>query len=256
MLGPTQRFSTRVENYIRYRPGYPEALAPLLEERGTLRPGDVIADLGFGTGLLSERFLQRGHTVHGIEPNAPMREAGRRMTADRPCRVVDGSAEATGLDDSSIDLIAAAQAFHWFDLEPTVAEMRRILRPRGRVALVWNVRDEQGDRFMAEYEALLAEHGTDYRNVGAHGVDTETRERMFGPDAGRFDRLPNEQRLDREGLLGRVLSASYAPEPGHPGHAPMVEALDRLFHRHESGGQVALRYRTEVYHGTLYRQGG
>jgi SAM-dependent methyltransferase len=250
---PTKRFSTRVENYIRFRPGYPEALLPLLEEHASLRAGDIVADLGSGTGKLTVRFLQRGYTVHSIEPNEPMREAARRLGADGRCRLIDGSAEATGLPDAGVDLVVAAQAFHWFDLEPTLVELDRILGPRGRVALVWNVRDETSGRFMTEYEALLASHGTDYRNVGAHGVDTRTRERLFGPGLGKFHRLSNEQRLDREGLIGRVLSASYAPEPGHSGHEEMIAALDRLFLRHEDNGEVVLRYRTEVYHGSFYR---
>lgn len=253
MLDPTQRFSTRVENYIRYRPGYPEALLPLLEEHGSLRPGDIVADLGSGTGKLTLRFLQRGYTIHAIEPNEPMREAGRRLAADERCRPLDGSAEATGLPDASVDLAVAAQAFHWFDFEPTLAEMARILGPGGRVALIWNVRDQERNRFMTEYETLLANHGTDYHNVGAHRVDTKTRERLFGPDRGKFHWLPNEQRLDRDGLIGRVLSASYAPEQGHPGHEEMVAALDELFRRHERNGEVVLRYRTQVYHGSLHR---
>jgi len=250
---PTKRFSTRVENYIRYRPGYPEALLPLLEERSTLRHGDLVADLGAGTGKLTERFVERGYSVYSIEPNEPMRLAAGRLVGSGDCRFVDGSAEATGLADSSVDLVAAAQAFHWFDLEPTLDELARILRPGGRVALIWNVRDERCSGFMRDYEALLADHGTDYRNVGAHGVDTGTRERLFGPHRGSFERIPNEQRLGRDGLVGRVLSASYAPEAGHPGHEEMIAALDALFRRHETAGEVVLHYRTEVYHGPFYR---
>jgi SAM-dependent methyltransferase len=254
VLDPTKRFSTRVENYIRYRPGYPGTLLPLLEEHRSLRPGDIVADLGFGTGKLTVRLLQRGHTVHAIEPNESMREAGRRLAADERCHVIDGSAEATGLPDANVDLAVAAQAFHWFDLEPTLAELARILRPEGRVALIWNVRDEERNRFMAEYEALLATHGTDYRNVGAHRVDNQTRERLFGSDRGKFHWLPNEQRLDRDGLIGRVLSASYVPEPGRPGHEEMIAALEELFRRHERNGEVTLHYRTQVYHGPFCRR--
>ncbi len=250
---PTRRFSTRVENYVRYRPGYPETLLPLLEKHRTLRPGDTVADLGFGTGKLTERFLERGYPVHAVEPNAEMREAGRRLLADDGCRVVAGRAEATGLPDDSVDLVAAAQAFHWFELEPTLDELARILRSGGRVALIWNVRDEHGDPFMAGYEALLEDCCTDYRDVGAHGVDEPTRKQLFGPGGGAFHRLSYEQRLDREGLVGRVLSASYAPEAGQPGHENLADAIGALFESHQANGEVTLRYRTEVYHGRFER---
>jgi SAM-dependent methyltransferase len=210
-----------------------------------------VADLGFGTGKLTERFLQRHYTVEAIEPNAEMRDAGRRILALARCRVHDARAEATGLPDASIDLAVSGQAFHWFEIDPTLVELSRILRPGGRVALVWNVRDEGADEFMSEYERLLATHGKDYRNVGAHGADDSTRRRLFGRNGGAFHRLPHAQRLDRAGLVGRVLSASYAPEPGRPGHKAMASALDTLFERHQDQGHVTLRYRTEVYHGAF-----
>jgi len=249
---PTKRFSTRVENYVRFRPGYAASLPDLLERHGTLRPGDVVADLGFGTGKLAQPFLERGHLVHAVEPNEQMREAGARLVSDERCRVSDGRAERTGLPDASIDLAVAGQAFHWFDVDATLKELARILRPGGRVALVWNVRDRSGDPFMAGYEALLARHGTDYRNVGAHGIDDVTRTRLFGPGRGRYDALANEQRLDRDGLVGRVLSASYAPEPGADGHEAMVESLHALFRRCARNGEVVLRYRTAIYHGPFF----
>jgi SAM-dependent methyltransferase len=251
MLDPTNRFSTRVEDYSRYRPGYPEALLPLLEERGTLRPGDTVADLGFGTGKLATRFLQRGYRVYAVEPNAPMREAGRRLVGQDMCEVIDGTAEATGLPDASIGLAAAAQAFHWFEFEPTLGELGRILEPGGRVALIWNVRETGTDSFMAEYEALLARLGADYCSIQAHGIDTVMRTRLFGPGGGRLDRLPNRQRLDRDGLIGRVRSASYMPEPGVAGYREMIESFSDLYRRHERDGQVVIRYRTDIYHGSF-----
>jgi len=249
---PTSRFSTRVANYVRYRPGYPVALVPRLLERGTLRPGDRIADLGAGTGLLAQVFADAGHAIDAIEPNAPMREAGERSLQDNASvRFIDGRAEASTLRAASVDLVIAGQAFHWFEVAPTLVELRRILKVGGRVALIWNVRDEEGDPFMAEYEQLLARHGDGYRNVGAHGVDAVTRRQLFGASGGRFDRLPNAQRLDREGLVGRVLSSSYAPEAGSDGHEAMVGALHLLFEKYACDNQVTLRYRTEVYHDVL-----
>jgi SAM-dependent methyltransferase len=249
---PTKRFSTRVEHYRRFRPGYPGSLTSLLREHDSLRPGDVVADLGFGTGKLAELFLADGHVVYAVEPNDEMREAGRQLVGNERCHVVAGRAEQTGLPEAGIDLAVAGQAFHWFEPDATFTELRRILKPAGRLALIWNVRDERWSAFMTEYEALLADHGTDYRNVGAHGIDAPTRKRLFGPRGGLFHELPNEQRLDRDGLIGRVLSASYAPEPGAAGHAAMIEALDDLFRRHENSGAVVLRYRTAVYHGAFF----
>jgi len=250
---PTKRFSTRVENYARFRPGYPATLLPLLTEHGSLRPDDVVADLGFGTGKLTGRFLERGHIVYAVEPNEEMREAGRSLVGNERCHVLDGRAEKTGLPAASIDLAVAGQAFHWFDVDATLGEFSRILRPEGRLALVWNVRDEGQGAFMTEYEALLARHGTDYCNVGAHGIDDETRVRLFGPGGGALHELSNEQGLDRDGLVGRVMSASYAPEPGFDGHEAMIAALDDLFCRHENAGTVVLHYRTAVYHGAFSR---
>ena len=253
MLDPTGRFSSRVDAYVRFRPGYPAELVPLLEGAGTLRPDDRVADLGFGTGKLAERFVERGYALDAVEPNDEMRTAGADLVPSPLCTVHSGRAEATGLAAGSIGLATAAQAFHWFDVDATLAELGRILAPGGRVALIWNVRDEGASPFMSEYEALLDRHGTDYRNVGAHGVDDAVRRRLFGAAGGRFDRLPNRQRLDRAGLLGRVLSASYAPEPGKPGHEAMVEALDALYLRHRKDDAVELLYRTEIYHGEFAR---
>jgi ubiquinone/menaquinone biosynthesis C-methylase UbiE len=214
-----------------------------------LRPGDRLADLGAGTGLLTQLFADAGYAIDAIEPNAPMREAGERSLQDKTeVRFVDGRAEASTLEPASVDLVIAGQAFHWFEVAPTIVELRRILTAGGRVALIWNVRDEEGDPFMAEYEQLLARHGTGYRNVGAHGVDPEARRQLFGSSRGRFDRLHNAQKLDREGLIGRVLSSSYAPDAGSHGHEEMVEALELLFEKYACDNQVTLRYRTEVYH--------
>ena len=116
MLDPTKRFSNRVENYLKYRPRYPAAIIPLLESECGLTPETLVADVGSGTGFLTELFLKHGNRVLGVEPNAEMRSAGERLLAKYPtfCSV-NAMAEATTLADSSIDLIIAGQAFHWFD---------------------------------------------------------------------------------------------------------------------------------------------
>src|SRR5437764_1020077 len=130
MRDPTQRFSTRVDNYVKYRPGYPPAIVGLLEAECGLTPESVVADIGAGTGLLAELWLRHGNPVCGVEPNREMREAGARLLAAYPAFTsVDGTAEATTLPDQSVDFVTAGQAFHWFEPVAARREFARILRP-------------------------------------------------------------------------------------------------------------------------------
>ena len=249
---PTARFSDRVASYVRARPGYPPAVLDAIEEETGLRAPVAVADVGSGTGIFSALLLERGHTVHAVEPNAAMREAAEAALGRHPAfRSVDGRAEATTLDDASVDLVTAAQAFHWFDPEATREEWRRILRPRGWVALLWNDRITRGEPFLEAYEAFLEAWGTDYREVRSRWDAQENLAALFGEAGWREARLANEQRLDLEGLTARVLSSSYIPGEGHPRHLPMLDALGRVFDEHESGGTVRIAYRTTLHVGTL-----
>lgn len=245
-----QRFSNRVADYVRYRPRYPETLIPLLADRCGLRPEHSVADIGSGTGILSEPFLDHGNTVYAVEPNGSMREAAEvafgRFDAFHS---VAGSAEATGLADSSVDFIAAGQAFHWFDPEKAAGEFRRILRPDGWTVLVWNERRADASGFLAAYDALLLQHGTDYASVDHRQIDDGRIASFFGGGAVFAERLENAQVLDRAGLAGRVRSCSYVPAEGEPGYAPMMAALDLLFDRHAVEGTVTMHYDTRVYLG-------
>ena len=252
MKDSTRRFSDRVEFYHRYRPGYPAALLDLLAETGHRRAEDVVLDLGSGTGKLTEPFLERGHTVLAVEPNPEMRQAAEKLLGDRAgFRSVEGRAEATGLPDACADLAVAGQAFHWFDLEPTRDELRRVLRPAGRVAIVWNVRRTGDTPFMSDYEEMLRTHGTDYASVSHRGLEPEQLDLLFGGGEYSSRTLPNEHVLDRAGLEGRVLSASYVPAPGQPGHEALLEALQALFDRHQRQGRVTFEYETRIFLGML-----
>jgi len=249
---PTRRFGDRVESYVRSRPGYPPGLVPLLEAEAGLRRSDTVADVGSGTGLLSQVFLRFGNAVFGIEPNREMRAAAEEAFAREPLfRSVEGTAEATSLPAASVDVVAAGQAFHWFDREKARGEFARILRPPRRVALVWNDRKTDGSAFSRGYEKLLREHGTDYAAVDHKNLGPEVFEEFFRPGGARLLTLPNEQRFDAEGLRARLLSSSYTPPPGHPRHPAMVEALDRLFAETAEGGIVRMEYETKVYVGTV-----
>jgi len=248
---PTTRFSTRVADYIRYRPGYPAGLLEILKAEAGLSPQCMVADIGSGTGISTELLLRSGATVYAVEPNAEMRHAAEQMLGDKPnFRSVDGRAEATGLPDAGIDLITAGQAFHWFDREEARREFARILRPNGWVALFWNTRRTDASGFLRGYEELLREYATDYAQVDHRHVDTQAIAVFFrGPFETRA--LANEQVFDFEGLKGRLLSSSYAPAAGHPGHLPMIDALRLLYDRHAEDGSVRFAYDVEVYFGRL-----
>lgn len=246
-LDPTLRFSDRVENYVRYRPGYPpEVLDALVRETG-LAPGTVVADVGSGTGISAALFLRHGCTVFAVEPNGGMRQAAERLLeAHSTFHSIAGTAEATGLADRSVDLVAAAQAFHWFRPDLALREFRRILRPAGWIVLLWNTRRTDGSPFLREYEALLQRFGTDYRQVDHRNVD-QARLREFLGTGFRSLIYANRQELDLEGVRGRLLSSSYAPAAGHPDHDPMLRELDRIFAAHERDGRVSFEYDTEMH---------
>ncbi|MEO8198577.1 MAG: class I SAM-dependent methyltransferase [Thermoanaerobaculia bacterium] len=255
MATPTRdtrdRFTGRVADYVRARPGYPPAIVDDLTAVGILFPGAAIADVGSGTGISTEHFLAQGFEVVGVEPNAPMRSAAEATLARYPrFRSQPGSAEATGLPDESVDLIVAAQAFHWFDAARTRGEFRRILKPSGWLALIWNARRSTGTAFLEAYENLLLEFGTDYAQVGHRGVGGERLGAFFG---GPFTtrRYDNRQELDLAGLRSRLLSSSYIPAAGEAAHAAMLECLAAIFTAHAVDGRVEFVYDTEVHCGRL-----
>jgi SAM-dependent methyltransferase len=247
------RFSSRVANYIKYRPGYPPAVVETLRAECGLSPESVIADVGAGTGLLAREFLALGCRVYGVEPNAEMRSAGQRLLAEFPTYSAhDGTAEATGLPAASVDFVTAGQAFHWFDPPKARQEFRRILRPAGWVVLVWNSRRLDTTPFLRDYEAMLRAHGTDYGQVAQRYVEEDPGSIPgFFNGAYRVAAFDNQQVFDYAGLEGRLLSSSYAPEPGHPDHLPMLAELRRIFDRHQQGGVVIFEYDTRMYYGRL-----
>ena len=248
---PTLRFSDRVGDYERHRPRYPPAVIDVLRERVGLDEGWVVADVGSGTGIATELFLDAGNEVLAVEPNDAMRGAAeRRLGARAGFRSVGGAAERTGLPSASVDLVVAAQAFHWFHPGAARTELSRILRPPGRVALLWNTRHEDATPFSRGYESLLRRHGTDYRQVRHDWKDEGALEAFF-PDGYERAVLPNEQVLDYEGLRGRLVSSSYVPAPGGPRHGQMLADLRALFDEHQEGGTVRMTYDCEILTGLL-----
>src|SRR5712664_562856 len=247
-----QRFSSRVADYVRYRPSYPSALLELLRTDCALRPGHVVADIGSGTGFLSELFLKNGNRVYGVEPNAEMRQAGEEYLASYDgFSSIEGSAESTTLEDASVDFVTAGQAFHWFEPNATRGEFIRILKPAGWVVVLWNERLTDTTPFLRDFEALLRKFGTDYSRVNESYPREEQMRAFFQQSAYRRQQIPNLQIFDFEGLAGRVRSSSYMPAQHHPKFAPMMTALENIFREHQRDGSVRMEYLTRLYYGHL-----
>jgi SAM-dependent methyltransferase len=248
----TARFSDRVADYVRYRPSYPAALIETLQCASRLTPSSVVADIGSGTGISANLFLQLGCKVYGVEPNREMRLAAEECFREEgKFQSIDATAEATTLAAGSIDLIVAGQAFHWFDPSPTRREWLRILKPTGQVALFWNNRRTDTTPFLIAYEKLLHEFATDYKEVNHTRIDQAALTRFFGGDTFRSYRFPYSQSFDFEGLKGRLLSSSYAPARGHERHEPMLCELRRVFDECVVDGRVSFDYDTELTVGSL-----
>jgi ubiquinone/menaquinone biosynthesis C-methylase UbiE len=252
MKAPTLRFSSRVGNYARYRPGYPSGVIAALTSECGLASQSVVADIGSGTGILSELFLKNGNRVFGVEPNREMREAGERFLKKYASFTsIDGTAEATTLPDRSVDFITAGQAFHWFDRDRTRRDFARILKPNGWVALIWNKRLADASPFLREYEELLQKYGTDYVAVDHRNVDAEAITAFFAPQSFTLRMFEHHQVFDFDGVKGRLLSSSYTPEPGHPNHQPMLDALRAIFEKCQANNKIDFTYVTMMFFGHL-----
>jgi SAM-dependent methyltransferase len=245
----TTRFSSRVADYAAHRPTYPRAAYEYFRHRLRVGPGSAVADLGSGTGIFARPLLEEGCVVCCVEPNREMRQEAERSLSRFPnFRSIAGTAEATTLPDRSVDLVVAAQAFHWFDPANAGAECRRILKPRCKAALVWNTRKTADSAFLDAYEVLLNQYGTDYAAVRHDRADAR-RLGQFFPHGFERATFPHSQRLDAAGLRGRLLSSSYTPADGDPRRAPMLAAAQQLFDRFQQGGAVVVEYETELYSG-------
>ncbi len=247
----TSRFSDRVENYVRYRPGYPPGALQVLQGECGLLPTHVVADIASGTGIWTRILLEHGNPVFAVEPNAEMRQAGERLLAAFPKFIsVAGKAEATTLADASVDFVTSAQAAHWFDREKARREFARILRPGGWLVLIWNERLVDTTPFLREYEQMLLNFGTDYEKV-RHERTTDEVNEFYDPQPFHERVFALRQEFDYTGLEGRLLSSSYAPGPGHANHEPMLKELRRLFDEHARQERVAFDYKTRIYLGRL-----
>jgi len=246
-----QRFTTRVENYLKYRPGYPEAIIATLQLEIGLMPNDVVADIGSGTGFSAKLFLEHGNTVYGVEPNEPMRKTAEALLADYNHFIsVHGSSEATHLKDHSVDLIVCAQAFHWFDREQTKTEFRRIANRGAHLCLIWNDR-KASEPFQQDYEELIQRFAIDYNEISHRNITPAIIDAFYAPSKCRKFVLGYEQQFNLEGLIGRVLSSSYMPNEDDPNFPQLRNAIVDLFNAYEQNGIVTFAYDTILYIGEI-----
>ena len=242
------RFSNRVANYVKYRPGYPPEVLDLFRHEMGLTVDSMIADIGSGTGLSTRPFLENGNTVYGVEPNPVMREAAEQYLKEFPNFIShDGTAENTNLRDDTLDFVVAAQAFHWFDPDKTRTEFVRILRPGGYIALIWNERQLDTTEFLRQYEKLLLKYANDYNKVRHENIDEEKLATFFQTGFQRAT-FANEQVFDFAGLRGRLLSASYMPSEDDPKFPALEKELEEVFAKHCEKDRIKVFYDTNIYY--------
>jgi SAM-dependent methyltransferase len=252
MIDSTLRFSSRVENYIRYRPRYPREVIDTLVLQCGLSRSSLIADVGSGSGALTEMFLQNGNRVCAVEPNREMRGGAERLLLGFPgfCSV-EGRAESTSLEKESVDFIVVGQAFHWFDIERTRREFIRILKPSGWAMVVWNEREYESSPFLVAYDRLLRQYAIDYAREKHKSVYDTSMGVLFGRSGFAEATFSYRQEMDFQGVRGRMLSSSYTPEAGHPNHELLMEGLLEAFQSNQVNGRVTLDYVTRMYYGRL-----
>lgn len=247
MTDTIERFSNRVANYVKYRPDYPREIIGYLESVCRLTHESVIADIGCGTGISSQLFLENCNAVVGVEPNEAMRAAAVEFLSDFPdFTIVDGTSEATTLPDASMDIVVAAQAFHWFEPAKTLDEFQRILKPNGHIVLIWNERQLDTTPFLADYEHFLLKYASDYTKVRHENINRVRLRDFFHKDC-TAKTFHNSQVFDFDGLKGRMLSSSYMPCEADQIFDEMIKELQALFAKHVENGRIRVLYDTNVY---------
>lgn len=247
MLKSTERFSDKVENYILYRPGYPPEALETIVDYGKLAEHSILADIGSGTGIFSKALLDAGYTVHAVEPNDAMRNAAEKLLGHYPnFYSIKGTGEDTTILSGSIDMIVCATAFHWLDLEKAKKEFNRILRPGGKVALIWNIRVQDGDDFSIAYEMIMKHQQKEDKNNM-----TEAELACFFTGEYEVKYFHNEQEFDLKGLIGRSLSSSFSPMSDSGEGQVFMKSLNDLFGKYQVDGKIKVCYKTKVYLGEI-----
>ena len=240
MPNTVERFDGRAADYDLYRERYDpnEILAPLRDWCG-LTPEWLVADVGAGTGMLSDVFLANGNRVIAIEPNTEMRAACAHLhQGESRLEIRGGTAEATGLGDASIDMVCSGRALHWFNLEAAMREFRRVVRPGGWVVSVAAGRTEFGREENEAFVRVLEQFsGSAKERLEAYSAYTRMKNFFEGGEFHHYER-GGELRMDWEHLRGMALSLSHTPRIGDPRFPEFERALKEFFDRYQKNSVV------------------
>ena len=249
IMDSKERFSIRANDYVKYRPTYPQEAINCIIDTFNLSENSILADIGSGTGIFTSLFDNRVKTIFGVEPNNEMRDnAIIFLKGQKNFQPVRGDSENTNLGINSIDAIVCAQAFHWFDVEKTKIEFLRILKQKKQTALIWNIRDTK-DPFFSEYEKLLIKYCNNYLDA-AHNRDFD---KIAGTIFTQHKKVIFHHNLyyDFESVCGLLNSSSYCPLPNEENHKPLFENMKQLFEKYQVNNKVTFVYETMLYIGTL-----
>ncbi len=246
-----ERFYKKSTDYELYRPRYPAELLDLLGREAGLSSFTSVADVGSGTGLLSELLLRSKCNLYCVEPNEEMRRVSvGKFAHEEKCKIIEGTAENTSLLDDSMDIVTVGQAFHWFDPIRARIEFGRILKRGGKVVLIWNTITESKEGMNFEYEKLVRQYSRDFHGSGVNSTSLTALTDFYGGNFCRF-KIKNYQRLSLEGMLGRYLSASYSITEDDPRFEDMRRDFEKTFRKYQSNGEIVIEYETDVFIGTI-----
>lgn len=250
MKDNTKRFSDRVDNYQRFRPSYTDETIEFIFSNFGLSKQSVLADIGSGTGIFTEKIVPKCKKVYAIEPNTEMRIAAeKRLSINRSFQSINGTSENTTLDNESIDAITVAQAFHWFNIEDTKKEFKRILKKDAFVFLIWNNR-VTNTSFLKEYEEILVSKIPEYTEVNHNNITEDIIKTFLIRDYSKVI-FRNNQIFNLEGVLGRLSSSSYTPKQDTKEYEIIKEAIINAFNQYSTDGVISFNYNTEIYSGKI-----
>ena len=245
----TNRFDGKGEIYAKARPKYALEFFDYLKNALNIPVGSVFADVGSGTGIFTEQLLSRGYKVFAVEPNEDMRKkAEEKLSTDENFVSVNGSEGNMNLPDSSVDYVTAAQAFHWFDSEAFRRECRRVLKPGGKVIIIYNTRDEKAACTKALVD-LRYKYSSGFHGF-SNGMSHEKCMAFFDGECDIF-RADNTLTYDRQGYINRVLSSSYSMKESDDRYEEYLKDIDKIFDTFSAGGFITVPTETVAYIGTV-----